>query len=58
MSVPPEKQHNQNSTGSNSATPYSAYFIASEPVEDQTWYVDSGASHHVTKNAQSLQQSS
>lgn len=58
MGVPLEKQQNQNGISSNFTTPYSAYFTNSESTDDQSWYVDSRASHHVTNNAQALQQSS
>lgn len=31
-----------------------AYVMASEGVADQGWYLDSGATHHLTNNVQTL----
>lgn len=53
IGITPEKQQNQNS--SNSANPYSAYLTTPDSMIDQQWYMDNGASHHVTNNSQALQ---
>lgn len=46
---------NKNST-INSPYNASAYFTAPETVTDPSWYLDNGASHHVTHNPNMMQQ--
>lgn len=48
MGSPPYQSKNQ--------SPYIAYNTTVDTVGDPSWYVDSGASHHITNNLNNLQQ--
>lgn len=56
-STPNKGSFGKSNIGSNSQTPYNAYIVAPETINDRSWYIDSDASHHITNNSNFLQQS-
>ncbi|KAF7835729.1 TMV resistance protein N-like [Senna tora] len=53
-SFQPPKWQNSGSSSGGSSSQAQAYFATPQVVDDPSWYVDSGATHHVTPNTEQL----